>query len=425
MNTPETGLAATARVSAPRTSRAGVGYSQNASSRQAGAEAARQAMGQAGTDRCTLALVFATSKHDPAGVRDGVREVVGSDARIAGGAAVGIITRDDLGYEGNQVGVAVIDSDSVKVELFKAAGLPDNERAVGKDLGRQIRSGRYEGDPNLLLIYDIVKQRMSAGMSLNMATPLLAGMEEALDGEWPPTAGGGLTGDMQWNPTFQFLDDEIEQQTALALVFHGGVRMDTVIMHGCKPSGGYHTITKTDGNVVLEVDGKPTADLVSELMGHGADSSMWDEYPLFITLGINNGEKFGEYREDDYSVRLCMDVDKERRGLVFFGDDLVPGTEVQLMRRSISFDYIQERTKQLLERARPRKPLLALYIDCAGRAATYAGTERDEAEEVQRAIGDSVPLLGWYVGCEIARAGDRMQSHNWTGILCLLSEEAS
>jgi small ligand-binding sensory domain FIST len=105
-----------------------------------------------------------------------------------------------------------------------------------------------------------------------------------------------------------------------------------------------------------------------------------------------------------------------------FGDDLKPGVEVQFMRRSIDFEYIRRRAEDLLQRVGNRKPLLALYIDCAGRAGAYCGTEREEAEEVQKVIGTKMPLLGWYVGCEIAQAGKVMQSHNWTGVLSVLSE---
>jgi hypothetical protein len=403
--------------------RAGVGYSENPNSRQAGIEAATAALGTAGIERPDVVLLYATSKADPAALLEGVRSVVGREARILGGSAVGIITNNRLGYEGHQVGVAVLASDTVKMDVFIARDIVDNEYGVGRALGEDIRRHPIEGEPNIVISYDIVRRQQSEGMSLNMATPLIAGLGEVL-GSWPPTAGGGLTGDMMWNPTFQFLDDAIEQHAALALVLHGGARMSTAIMHGCKPSSGYHTITKADGNVVLEIDGRRAVDVVADLTG-GVAVADWSDYPLFITLGINNGDPFGEYREDDYSVRLCMDVDRERGGLVFFGDDLVAGTQVQLMRRSINFDYIQDRTRALLDGQEGRRPFLALYIDCAGRAATYAGTEYDEAEEVQRAIGEEVPLFGWYVGCEIAKAGDRMQSHNWTGILCVLSEERS
>jgi hypothetical protein len=335
-----------------------------------------------------------------------------------------VMTGTRLGYEGHQVGVAVIASDTVRADLFVEGGVADREHEVGRALGEQIRraaeAGAFVGEPNLLLLYDIVRQRRSEGFSLNMAGPLLAGMGEVL-GEWPRTAGGGLMGSMQWNPGFQWFDHRIEQHNAMALVFHGGVRMDTALLHGCKPSSTYFTITKADGNVVLELDGEPTLDVVSRLSG-SVDGSEFRDYPLFITLGINNGDRFGEYREEDYAVRLCMDVDVERRGLVFFGNDLQAGTVVQLMRRSIDHEYIRRRVDALLAGLDGRRPFLALYIDCAGRASAFCGSEREEAEEVQRAIGSTVPLLGWYVGCEIARAGPSMQSHNWTGVLCVLSE---
>jgi hypothetical protein len=374
-----------------------------------------------GFDRSDLAMMYATSKHDPALLREGVRSVVGPEAKLFGGSAVGIITKDRLGYEGYQVGVSVISSDSINVDMFIERGLPDNEYNVGYALGEQIKSTAYAGDPSILLVYDIVKRRMSEGLSLNMATPLIAGMSQAL-GTWPPVAGGGLTGDMQWNPTFQWFNDRIEQQSAMALVLSGGVRLDTIIMHGCKPSSDYHTITRAEGNVVLELDGKPTTEVITSLLGPESDKS-WQEYPLFITLGVNNGDKFGEAQEDDYSVRLCMDVDRERGGLVMFGDDLKPGSEVQLMRRSIDFEYIGRRAETLVEQMGNRRPFLALYVDCAGRAGAYCGTNREEAEEVQRVIGSKMPLLGWYVGCEIAKAGPIIQSHNWTGVLCIFSEE--
>ena len=64
----------------------------------------------------------------------------------------------------------------------------------------------------------------------------------------------------------------------------------------------------------------------------------------------------------------------------------------------------------------------ALYIDCAGRAASYCGTDWEEATGVQSVIGRQMPLLGWFVGGEIAKVGPVMQSHNWTGILSVICE---
>ena len=206
----------------------------------------------------------------------------------------------------------------------------------------------------------------------------------------------------------------------MALVLHGGVRMDTIIMHGCKPSSGYHTITKAEHNIVLEIDGKRAVDAVADLLGDVFKS--WEEYPFFVTLGVNRGDKFGEFKEEEYANRLVCGVDKDRGGLIMFEPDLKVGTEIQLMRRSIDFKYMGERVADLMERIGERKPFLALYIDCAGRASAYSGTEGEEAEEIQKTIGSKMPLLGMYSGVEIARVGEDMQALDWTGVLCVFSE---
>jgi hypothetical protein len=192
-------------------------------------------------------------------------------------------------------------------------------------------------------------------------------------------------------------------------------------MHGCKPASGYHTITKAEGSLVLEIDGKPALDAIADLLGPDSEKS-WEDYPLFVTLGVNKGDKFGPFKEEDYANRLVMAVDQQRRALVMFENDLKPGFEVQLMRRSIDFDYIGRRADELLGRLGHRIPVFALYIDCAGRASAYCGTEREEAEEVQRVIGSRMPLLGMYSGVEIAKVGPDMQALDWTGVLCVFSE---
>jgi hypothetical protein len=403
------------------TTRAGVGFSENPKSRSAGVEAARAALVEADVAACDLAIMYSTSRHDPLQLREGVRSVIGPAARLIGGYAIGALVRDKLGYEGYQVGVAVIASDSVKVDMFIETGLPDNEREVGVALGEQIKGTSYEGTPNILLMYDSIKSKPPAGavFNMNLATPLVEGMGQSL-GAWPPAAGVGMIGDWQSNPTYQWFDDRLEQQSAMALVLSGGVRMDTIIMHGCKPSSGYHTITRAQGNVVLEIDGERAVDAIAELLG-GAFKS-WEDYPFFVTLGLNKGDKFGEFREEQYANRLVMGVDKERGGLIMFEPDLQAGQEVQLMRRSIDFSYIGERVQDLLQRVGDRKPFLAVYIDCAGRASAYSGTEREEAEEIQQVVGTRMPLLGMYSGVEIAAVGGDMQALDWTGVLCVFSE---
>jgi hypothetical protein len=415
----------TTKPIASEASRAGVGYSENARSREAGAEAARQALKRAGIADCDLAILFSTGKHDPVQLREGVRTVIGQRARIFGGYGDGVITNDHAGYDGLQVGVAVLDSDSLQIDMFLETGLPDNEYNVGLSLGRKIKQARYLGEPNLVVLYDTVKEKTTAGASLNMATPLLAGMTEAI-GEWPRIMGGALMGSLALNPGYHWVDDRVEQGGAMAMALSGGIRMDTVVMHAGKPSSSYFTITKADRNVVLELDGRPTADLVGELIGPEVD---WRIYPIFVPLGVNMGDPFGDYVDTHYISRACQAVDEMRGGLAMFNDDLQVGMRVQLMRLTIDPDQMTQRISMLLEQLADRRLLFALYFDCAGRESRWATmegavTEAEEAEIVQRMLGPDIPLLGIYTAGEVAKSGPDMQVRalNFTGVLSIFSE---
>lgn len=402
------------------TTKMGVGYSNDPNSFDAGTQAVTAAMTEAMVDSCQLALLFSTGKHDPTQLRDGVRSVIGQETRLIGGYSMGVITKDYLGYDGNQVGVAVLSSDSVKTNIFMEKGLSDNEYNVGVSLGEQIKSTQFIDEPNMVIMYDSVKKTASEAVRLNMATPLINGLGKSLE-VWPRAAGVGMVGDLAFNPTYQWFDNQIEQSTAMALIFSGGVRLDTIIMHGCYPAGSYHTITKAEGNVVLEIDNKPAVDMIAELLGPDADISP-EGYPFVVTLGVNKGDKFGVFQEENYANRLCMAVDEERRSLIMFEPNLKEGTEVQLMARRFDLKYVRERSEELLKRIADRKPFFALYIDCTARASAFSGTEGEEAEGVQKAIGTKMPLLGIYSGVEIAKVGQSIQALDWTGVLCIFSE---
>lgn len=419
---PETAPGDAAIAPAAERARAGVGSSENPSSRQAGEEAARMALERSGLEDPDLVLLFCSGKHDAAAFHEGVRSVAGTRARMIGGSTMGVITNDFLGYEGHQVGVAVISAPGGEIDVLAEDDLRNRNRDAGVALGGRLREAGLE-DANLVLVYDSVKEQVPEGFSLNTATLLIDGLEEGMrldGGAWPSTAGVGVIGDVVFGPTWQFADDRVEQQLAVALRAAGGVRMDTVIMHGCRPSGRYMEITATDGPLILEIEGRPALEVIDELLGGGRD---WAEYPLFVTLGANRGDKFGDFREENWVNRLCMGIDRERGALIMAEPDLVAGTEVQLMRRTIDLDYVGERTRELLDSLEGRRPFFALYIDCAIRASAFCELESEEAAEVQAALGD-VPLLGMYSGVEIAVVRGRPNPLDFTGVLCVFSEEA-
>lgn len=395
--------------------RVGVGYSENPDSALAGAQAAGAALDAAGLSSCDLVLLFSTARHDPHALRAAVAAVVGPAARIVGGWAVGAVTNDALGYAGDQVGLAVFSLDGQRCQVVAEGDLADGEAGVGERIGRRLAASGDAQAP-VVLLYDTV-DRTRGGMRLIMATPLLDGIERAM-GSLPPLVGAGLAGDMVGSPTWQWTGEGVVERHALALQFAGGVRMDSIIMHGCQPCTGYYTVTRADAQTILEIDGEPALDFIGRILGPAITP---EEYGFFVTLGVNQGDKWGAFDEAAYVNRMCLKIDRKRRGLIMFEPDMVAGTQFQIMHRSVNLDYIAPRVEQLFAGLGGRRPVFALYIDCAGRAAGYAGIDQEDAAAVQQVVGNRVPLLGLYTGVEVGAVMGRPRALDWTGVFCLFS----
>jgi len=250
-----------------------------------------------------------------------------------------------------------------------------------------------------------------------MATWLLSGIEQSL-GFLPNLTGAGMQGDYVCTPTRQWIGESVAEHHAMALAFSDDIRIDSVIMHGCRPATRYYTVTKADKQVILEINGRPALQFLDELLGSAIPP---ENYPFFLILGVNSGDKWGEFDENSYASRLCLALDKERGGIVMFEPDMVEGTEFQIMHRSFDLDYMKPRIEDIFNRLGDREPVFALYINCAGRAAGYGGVDLEDAFVVQNTVAGRVPILGIYTGVEIAPIKGRPRGLDWTGVFCLFS----
>lgn len=399
----------------------GVGFSDSPDTAAAGAQAAAEALKQARAKPdsgrpCDFVLLFSTANHEPEALRGAVRSVLGSDVPVFGGGASGAMSNDRFGYAGNQIALAAFWIDDARVDFFAERGVTEDERAVGVRLGRRMAENGLTPATPLLFFFDAIN-RTKGDVRLVQATELLGGMEEGL-GFTPLVMGAGLQGDYFASPTRQWAGGDIIDHSALALTFTGDVRVDHVIMHGCRPATGYYTVTGSDRQTILEINGKPALSFISDILGEGVAP---EDLPFFLILGINQGDKWGEFDEKRYVSHLCLGIDKERDGIVMFESDMVAGTEFQIMYRSLELDYMAPKIEALFTELGDRTPVFALYIDCAGRAAGYGGIDMEDAVMVQKTLNGRAPLLGIYTGVEIASVEGKPRGLDWTGVFCLFS----
>lgn len=393
----------------------GIGSSNQTNSLMAGQQAVTQALENAPFSDPDFALVFCGGKHDPTEFLQGVNKLI-PDVKKAGGSSFGIISDDFVGYDGFEVGVTLFKSSSLTFDVFAIGDLNQDEFIAGQRLGKAM-AGSYDGtEKGLLVLYDSSKQQNPP--MLNFVTPLFAGLGESLP-ENLVCAGGGLLADMTLSTCYQIVDDQVLTQHAVAVLISGDCKIETSILHGCKPCSDYITITKVEGPVIHEIDDRPAMDVIDELLGKSLSPK---EYAMNVTLGVNRGEKFDDFKESNYANRLTLAVDEEKKSLIMFEPDLKAGDEVQLMRRDFDADYIGDVVQELVARFEQSNIVSSFYINCGGRAKPFSGVSFEDALEVRGALGANIPYSGFYSGVEIAKVGNQIQPLDWTGVLVMIGE---
>lgn len=408
-----------------RKMKAGIGFCNDPDAFESGRSIAEQALSNGNLEKPDLVLAFCSGRVDADGFFEGLRAPVGPEVPIIGGSAVGIITNNELSYEGFPAGAAVLQMGEVSRRFACANELDQDEYGAGRSLGEQLSNGAE--DRLLLIFYDSVKTPPVNGSPpvMNASPPLIRGIEEAF-GAGLPIVGGGVLGDYEFSPPRQFCGSFVDRQSMVGALFGGNIEPHVRIMHGCTPKDGiYHTITRIEGPVVYELDGKPIVEMIDGFYG---GRSWRGQRPVKrLAIGVNYGDRYGDLREDRIVTRLFTGVLPGGDGVALFEPDLEEGMEILFMLRDgrTMIESARCNSLGLMQRiGQARKtPRLALYIDCAGRTADHSETLTEEACEVQTVLNEhSVPLLGFFSGVEVAPLLGKSRGLDWTGVLLVLTE---
>lgn len=403
--------------------RIGIGYSNISNSFESGKFVAQTA--KENIDSPDFFIAFCNSALNAEKFFKGIKEIAGA-VPVIGGSAVGIITRDNLSYEGHSAGALALQGKNISIQIHSTGEIDKDLYDAGKKLAE--RFSHSDDSQLFFLLYDSICQAAtpSSPPIMNASPQLLAGIEDHLK-HAVPVLGAGTLGGFDFKPTMQFCGDYAANRQALGLLMSGGFDVYHAIMHGCTPlDGQYLTITKKEGPFIYEINGMPACELIDEVYG----STEWrKQTPVhFLTIGLNKGEKFADFSEDNYINRLIAGALPDGKGICMFEADLDEGTQIQFMLRDAMqmIESVKLNSKKIFNRieADHRKPCLGIYIDCAGRASIQSHTATEEAACVQQIFNEkNIPLFGFYSGVEIGPFQGSSRGLDWTGVLIILAEK--
>ncbi len=229
---------------------------------------------------------------------------------------------------------------------------------------------------------------------------------------------GGLCGDDdRFKRTLASYNETPKEGEIIAIGFYGeSLEITSSNYGGWTTFGPERIITKSEGNLLYELDGKPALDLYKTYLGEKADEL--PKSALLYPLSVKETEN------SDPLVRTILNIDEKENTMLLAGD--VPeGARVQLMMSSV--DDIANGASQAAELAmngRKMPPELALLISCIGRKLVMDQRTEEELEEVKAIVGNDTVISGFYSYGEMApfSGQDSCKLHNQTMTLTLFSE---
>ncbi len=256
---------------------------------------------------------------------------------------------------------------------------------------------------------------LSDGLDVN-GSKLVRGTSDHVAPSVIVTGGLAADGD-RFERTWVIADGRPKQGMVAAVGFYGDkIRIGHGSQGGWDIFGPERLITRSEGNIVYEIDGQPALSLYKEYLGELA--SGLPATGLLFPLSVRRPDGTGEL------VRTILAVDEETQSLVFAGD--VPtGSLGSLMQAN--FDRLVEGAEdaaRLTATPTGTGSVLSIAISCVGRRLVLGSRTEEEVEATLDVLPSGADQIGFYSYGEISpHATGKCELHNQTMTLTTIAEE--
>lgn len=389
----------------------GVGRSNNPDPVEAGAEACKIAMSEAG-DKANLIIVFSTVAYCQEKMLEGVRSV-SKEIPLAGCSDSGEITAE--GPTSKQVVVMALSSDTIEFSVGIGEGTDKDSHKAGAMAAKAVREKAGDGLSLFITLLD--------GLAENGAAAV-RGVQEVL-GKNFPIIGGSAGDDFFFKKTYQYYNDQVLTNTMIGIGFSGEFSWGVGVRHGWEPIGLPMKVTKAEGSKLIEINNRPALSIYEDYFGKKAEelikepiARMAYTYPLGMSV------------EGSPELLIRDVVIANEKGEITCAAEIPQGSEIRLMLGDPdkAIQSAKEAAEGALAQLKGAKPKAVLVFDCIARNKLLGARIGEEIVAVQEVLGKEVPLIGFYTYGEQAPLGGVIGPecfsvfHNETMALMVLGE---
>lgn len=329
-------------------------------------------------------------------------------AQIIGCTTAGEISPNGVFDESLQITAILWEKTMQRVAHAKMSDM-QNSFETGAGIAKQLKA---DGLRTILLFSD--------GLKVN-GSELLSGFQSVL-GEIPIV--GGMAGDgAAFVKTLQLFNDTVTDGLIIAVGLYGNNLITASgALGGWKPYGPPRKVTRSEKNVVYELDGKPALPLYRMYIGEHFSKGLPGTGLKFPFAIIEEG------KHDVEKIRTLLAIDPANNSMTFAGNvqeghtvRLCQTTHERLVEGASGAAHLVTGN---LPSANTNQPGLALCVSCVGRKLVMADQISDEIKAVQQILGSQTTLTGFYSYGEFAPRPNTNDSvlHNQTMTIGYLTE---
>ena len=360
----------------------------------------RAAMGGRAPD---LAVAFASPHHAARAdeLPELVRDMLG-DCVLVGCSGGGVIGagREIENRPGFSLTAASLPGVSVAPFHFGDEDLPDGD--APPSAWEDMIGVSADDDPQFILLADPFSIR---------GEHLLMGFDYA----FPRGAkiGGLASGGQNPGSNALYAGARTHRAGAVGAALSGDVAVDTIVAQGCRPIGERMQITRSQRNMLAEVDGRGVLEVLRELFrGLDARDQSLAQHSLFLGVVM---DEFNDAPElGDFLIRNIIGLDARGEALAV-GEILKEGQIVQFHLRDsrTSSQDLSDMLDQYVGGETGAASAGALLFQCLGRGEYLYGRPDHDTDMFRQKVGD-VPLSGFFCNGEIGQVGGSTYLHGYT-----------
>lgn len=383
---------------------------------EVGREVATKALEKLEGKKPDFALVFSSSEYDYKKVIEGIREVIGKEAKLIGCSSAGEFTEEAI-YKGS-VALALISSDTHKFFTGLGKGVRENEMEALKEATKQFPS-YVENYPYLSAI-NLHDGLAGKGEEIVTATIRTLGSHIKF-------SGGSAGDDLKMKETYVFENENISTNAVALALIASKVPTIIAVEHGHNPISPPLIVTEAKGNIVYKLNDRPAFEVWKEYVREKAR----ERFKLDVDelregsdelIKVLTAYPLGLYTGEGYKIRW-LGIEARTDGPLVSTCGIPEGTVLRIMESSKEeqIESARKAARKAKQLAGEKKIAGAFVFDCAVRGVILGEEFHKAVEAIHQEL--QVPLIGFETYGEVcAEIGELSGFHNTTTVIMLLPE---